>query len=135
MKKYAIPIVIIIGILSLIVGTVYARPWFYKIKLDVKQAKSHSAYFDEKWPSGMHVYSINPGGDGKLRIDMSGVSNTWPVMEIEIGKREYRYTSQDGNSIHAVIPIEGNEKAIVKWGLTQGNFPAFYSYRFVLDEP
>ena len=133
MKKYAIPIAIIIGVLSLIVGTVYARSRPYKIKLDVGQAKSHSAYFDDKWPSGMHIYSISPGGNGKLRIDMSGVINTWPVMVVKIGKHEYKYTSQDGNSIHAKIPIGGKKKATVKWGLNQGTFPAFYSYRFVLD--
>ena len=131
-KKYAIPIVVIIGMMFLITGTVYARLQRYQIKLDVGQATSSSGYLDGPLPF-KHIYVVHSGGAGKLRIDMSGTVNTLPIMEVKIGKHKYRYTSQDGNSLHAKIPIKAGQKATVQWGLTQGSFPAFYSYRFVID--
>ena len=131
-KKYAIPIVVIIGMMFLITGTVYARLQRYQISLDVGQATSSSGYLDKPLPF-KHIYVVRSGGAGKLRIDMSGTVNTWPIMEVKVGKHKYRYTSQDGNSLHAVIPIKARQKATVQWGVTQGSFPAFYSYRFVID--
>ena len=131
-KKYAVPIAVIIGMMLFITGTVYARSQRYRIKLDVGEATSSNGYLDEPLPF-KHIYVVRSGGTGTLRIDMSGTVNTWPIMEVKVGKHKYRYTSQDGNSLHAEIPIKAGRKATVEWGLTQGKFPALYSYRFVID--
>jgi len=101
--------------------------------LSAGQAISHSGYFNRRWQSGKHLFYVIHSHRGTLRIDMSGRVNTWPVMDIRIGKRKYKSACHNGNSLHAQVPIVPGHEITVQWGLTQGKFPEFYSYRFAID--
>ena len=103
------------------------------ISLSIGQATSHGDYFYGRWQSGRHLFDVIHSNRGTLRIDMSGRVNTWPVMDIRIGKRKYKSACHDGNSLHAEVPIKPGQEITVQWGLTQGEFPEFYSYRFAID--
>ena len=104
------------------------------VPLSVGQATSHSDYSNMRWPPGKHHFDITHSDGGTLRIDMSGRVNTWPAMDIEVDEEDkYKFTSHDGNSLHAEVRIKPGQKVSVLWGLTQGDFPEFYSYRFALD--
>lgn len=103
------------------------------VSLNAGQAISHSNHFNERWPSGKHIFDVTHDDRGILRIDISGRVNTWPVMNIRAGKRKYDFACCDGNSLHAEVPIKPGQEVNVQWGLTQGEFSEFYSYRFALD--
>ena len=133
MKKRIVAIVIALSLTLLTISTLYSQPETSEVILGTGEAVSHSGYFEKGWPACKHTYTVKPNGDGILRIDMSGRVETWPVMEVKIENRKYDFTSEDGNSLHAQIPIKAGKKAKVKWGLTRGEFPEFYSYRFVID--
>ncbi len=115
------------------ISTLYSQSEEFQVILGTGEAISHSDYFEREWPACKHIYTVNTNGAGTLRIDMSGRVETWPRMRVKIGNRQYSFTSEDGNSLHAQIPVKSAQEAIVKWGVTQGEFPEFYSYRFVLD--
>lgn len=133
MKKRIMAIAIAAVLTLLTVSTLYSQPETFQVILGTGEAISHSAYFEGKWPACKHTYTVKPSGNGILRIDMSGRVETWPVMQIKVENRKYIFTSEDGNSLRAEVPIKAGKKAKVKWGLTRGEFPEFYSYRFVID--
>ena len=103
------------------------------VLLSAGQATSHGDHFNGRWQSGKHLFDVIHSDCGTLRIDMSGRVNTRPVMDIRIGKHKYKFPCHDGNSVHAEVPIKPDQEVSVRWGLTQGDFPEFYSYRFALD--
>ncbi len=132
--KMRIAAIVMAAVLTLFnVSILYLQAQTFEVILGTGEAESHSGYFEKPWPACKHTYTVKPNGDGTLRIDMSGRVETWPVMEIKMENRKYSFTSEDGNSLHAQVPIKAGKKAKVKWGLTRGEFPEFYSYRFVID--
>ena len=133
MKKRIMAIVISAILTLFTIPTIYSKPQTFYVILGTGEGISHSNYFEREWPACKHTYTVKPNADGILRIDMSGRGETWPVMRVKIGNRKYNFTSEDGNSLHAQIPIKAGQEAIVKWGVTQGEFPEFYSYRLVID--
>jgi hypothetical protein len=133
MKKRIMAIVIAAVLTLFTISTIYSKPRTFYVILGTGEAISQGRYFEREWPACKHIYTVNTNGGGTLRIDMSGRTETWPVMRVKIGNRKYNFTSKDGNSLHAQIPVKADQEVIVKWGVTQGEFPEFYSYRFVLD--
>lgn len=133
MKKRIMAILIVAILTLLTISTLCSQPETFQVILGTEEAVSHRDYFEREWPACKHTYTVKANGDGILRIDMSGRTETWPVMRVKIGNRKYNFTSEDGNSLHTQIPIKADQEAIVKWGVTQGEFPEFYSYRFVID--